>query len=146
MPESATAPHYGGALVPDDSGDRKSGHATAHVSRQYLGARGQVGNGMVAATTARAARIASRALVAGCRHNPSGSPHTVADPPADAMHLPPPVEADAMSPAATAIPRPRELPAAARRHGRDRQLVDVVFGFSWCQLPTDEPPVVHLAP
>jgi hypothetical protein len=64
-----------------------------------------------------------RALVYGCRHNPSGSPHTVADHPADAMHLPPPVGTDAMSPAATAMPpRPRELPAAARRHGRDRQM------------------------
>ncbi|MEU2735961.1 hypothetical protein ABZ656_11130 [Streptomyces sp. NPDC007095] len=133
MPAPATAPHDGGALFPDDSGGRKSGHATAYVSRQYLGSRGQAGNGMVAATTARAARIASRALVASCRHNPSGSPHTVADHPADAMHLPSPVGADAMSPAATAMPRPRELPAAARRHA------------FWCQLPTNELPVVHLA-
>ncbi|MGP8297873.1 transposase [Streptomyces inhibens] len=52
--EPATAPHDGGALFPDDSGDRESGHATASVSRQYLGSRGQVGNGIVAATTARA--------------------------------------------------------------------------------------------
>ncbi|RZB19214.1 transposase [Streptomyces sp. F001] len=156
MHTPATVPHDGGALFPDDSGDRKSGHATAHVSRQYLGSRGQVGNGIVAAVTARAdermpyhpaptlpqgpadpefrtkgqlaahlvvrarpARIAFRALVAGCRCNPSGSPHfiaeldraatpclvavepntplmtetgksphTVADHPADAMHLP----------------------------------------------------------
>ncbi|MEV7237451.1 transposase [Streptomyces sp. NPDC051020] len=49
-----TAPHDGGALFPDDSGDRKSGHATAYVSRQYPGSRGQVQNGMVATTTARA--------------------------------------------------------------------------------------------
>ncbi|MER6350477.1 hypothetical protein ABT186_01150 [Streptomyces sp. NPDC001634] len=55
MPTPATAPHGGGALFPDDSGDRKSGHATAYVSRQYLVVR------------ARAARIAFRALVAGCR-------------------------------------------------------------------------------
>ncbi|GAA3768175.1 hypothetical protein GCM10023083_02110 [Streptomyces phyllanthi] len=39
MPAPATAPHDGGALLPDDSGDRKSGHATASVSCQYLGCR-----------------------------------------------------------------------------------------------------------
>ncbi|WP_181923965.1 transposase [Streptomyces inhibens] len=170
MPAPATAPHDGGALFPDGSGDRKSGHATAYVSRPYLGSRGPVGNGIVAATTARAdervhypphtvhypphtvpyqpaptlpqgptnpafrtkgqlaahlvararaARIAFRALVADCLYGPSKSPHfiaeldraatpyvvadepntplmtktgesphTVADHPADAMHLP----------------------------------------------------------
>ncbi|MFD7406865.1 hypothetical protein ACFV7R_30250 [Streptomyces sp. NPDC059866] len=31
MPAPATAPHDDGALFPDDSGDRKSGHATAYV-------------------------------------------------------------------------------------------------------------------
>lgn len=53
-----TAPHDGGALFPDDSGDRKSGHATAYVSRQYLGSRGQVRNGIDMAGTSdvRAAR------------------------------------------------------------------------------------------
>jgi SRSO17 transposase len=35
----ATAPHERGVLVVDDSGDRKDGHATAHVARQYLGRR-----------------------------------------------------------------------------------------------------------
>jgi hypothetical protein len=50
--ESATAPHGGGALLLDDSGDRKSGHATAYVSRQYIGSRAQVGNGIVAVTAA----------------------------------------------------------------------------------------------
>ncbi|MFF3331729.1 transposase [Streptomyces sp. NPDC002888] len=54
MPAPPTAPHDGGVLSPDDYGDRKSGHATAYVSRQYLGSRGRVGNGIVAATTARA--------------------------------------------------------------------------------------------
>jgi hypothetical protein len=37
MADAATAPHAGGVLVVDDSGDRKDGHATAHVARQYLG-------------------------------------------------------------------------------------------------------------
>jgi hypothetical protein len=46
-----TAPHEDGALVVDDSGDRKSGHATAFVSRQYLGSRGKVEEGIVAVTT-----------------------------------------------------------------------------------------------
>ncbi|WP_151482272.1 transposase [Streptomyces albicerus] len=54
MPASAIAPHDAGALFPDDSGDCKSGHAAAYRSRQYLGSRGQVGNGIVAATTAQA--------------------------------------------------------------------------------------------
>nr|WP_326793401.1 transposase [Streptomyces sp. NBC_00841] len=72
-----TAPHDGGALFPDDSGDRKSGHATAFVSRQYPGSRGQIRNGMVATTTARADERV---------HYP---PHTVADHPTDAMHLAP---------------------------------------------------------
>ncbi|GGJ03568.1 transposase [Streptomyces brasiliensis] len=54
MPAPTTAPHDGGALLPDDSGDRKSGHATAYVSRQCLASRGRVGNGIVAAATARA--------------------------------------------------------------------------------------------
>ncbi|MFK4221837.1 hypothetical protein [Streptomyces sp. NPDC019890] len=29
LAEPVTAPHDGGALFPDDSGDRKSGHVTA---------------------------------------------------------------------------------------------------------------------
>ena len=36
----ATAPHGGGVLVIDDSGDRKDGMATAHVGRQRLGRYG----------------------------------------------------------------------------------------------------------
>ncbi|MER6567573.1 transposase [Streptomyces sp. NPDC001093] len=32
-----TAPHDGGIIVIDDSGDRKDGTATAHVGRQWLG-------------------------------------------------------------------------------------------------------------
>jgi SRSO17 transposase len=47
-----TAPHAAGVLVLDDSGDRKSGHATAYVSRQYIGSRAQIENGIVAVTTA----------------------------------------------------------------------------------------------
>ncbi|MEU9956472.1 transposase [Streptomyces sp. NPDC050982] len=59
MPASAIAPHDAGALFPDGSGDCKSGHATACMSRQYLGSRGQVGGGqvgggIVAATAAQA--------------------------------------------------------------------------------------------
>ena len=47
-----TCPHPQGALVLDDSGDRKSGHATAYVARQYLGSRGKIEEGIVAVTTA----------------------------------------------------------------------------------------------
>src|SRR6266576_2782087 len=35
--DPATAPHDAGALVIDDTGDRKDGTRTAHVARQYLG-------------------------------------------------------------------------------------------------------------
>src|SRR5437762_11499280 len=35
--DPATAPHGGGVLVIDDSGDRKDGTKTAHVRRQYPG-------------------------------------------------------------------------------------------------------------
>ncbi|MFD8565004.1 IS701 family transposase [Streptosporangium canum] len=46
-----TAPHPGGVLVIDDSGDPKDGHATDHVSRQWLGRLGKTDNGIVTVTT-----------------------------------------------------------------------------------------------
>lgn len=49
--ESATAPHEGGVIVIDDSGDRKDGTATAHVGRQWLGRLGKTDNGIVTVTT-----------------------------------------------------------------------------------------------
>lgn len=42
-----TAPHAGGVLIIDETGDRKDGHQTAHVGRQYLGNRGKIENGVV---------------------------------------------------------------------------------------------------
>src|SRR5579859_1786983 len=49
--EPGTAPHGGGVLVIDDSGDRKDGTATAHVGRQWLGRYGKTDNGVVTVTT-----------------------------------------------------------------------------------------------
>lgn len=49
--DARTAPHADGVLIIDDSGDRKSGHATEYVARQYLGSRGKVEEGIVAVTT-----------------------------------------------------------------------------------------------
>jgi DDE superfamily endonuclease len=49
--DPVTAPHRGGVLVIDDSGDRKDGTATAHVGRQYLGRYGKTDNGVVTVTT-----------------------------------------------------------------------------------------------
>ena len=46
-----TAPHGGGVLVIDDSGDRKDGTRTAHVGRQWLGRYGKTDNGVVTVTT-----------------------------------------------------------------------------------------------
>lgn len=45
--DSATAPTAQGALVIDETGDRKWGEQTAHVGRQYLGSIGKVENGVV---------------------------------------------------------------------------------------------------
>ena len=45
--DSATAPHRGGVLIIDETGDRKDGDKTAHVGRQYLGNRGKLENGVV---------------------------------------------------------------------------------------------------
>jgi hypothetical protein len=49
--DARTAPHQGGVLVLDDSGDRKWGGATAYVSRQYIGSRAAIENGIVAVST-----------------------------------------------------------------------------------------------
>jgi SRSO17 transposase len=51
LAEPATAPHSGGVLVIDDSGDRKDGKATAHIGRQWLGRLGKTDNGIVTVTT-----------------------------------------------------------------------------------------------
>jgi hypothetical protein len=45
--DPATAPHAGGVLIVDETGDRKDGNKTAHVGRQYLGNRGKIENGVV---------------------------------------------------------------------------------------------------
>jgi hypothetical protein len=52
--DPATAPHGGGVLVIDDSGDRKDGTKTAHAGHQWLGRYGKTGNGVVTVTTVRA--------------------------------------------------------------------------------------------
>jgi SRSO17 transposase len=49
--DPATAPHDQGALVLDDSGDRKAGRRTAHVARQWLGSLGKTDNGIVAVSS-----------------------------------------------------------------------------------------------
>src|SRR5262245_51024344 len=51
LADPATAPHDGGVLVIDDSGDRKDGTRTAHVGRQWLGRYGKTDNGVVTVTT-----------------------------------------------------------------------------------------------
>ena len=47
----ATAPNAQGALVIDETGDRKDGHKTAHVARQYLGNVGKIENGVVSVSS-----------------------------------------------------------------------------------------------
>jgi SRSO17 transposase len=48
--DPTTAPTAQGVLVIDETGDRKDGHKTAHVARQYLGNRGKIDNGVVSVT------------------------------------------------------------------------------------------------
>src|SRR5260221_9096143 len=44
--DPSTAPTGRGVLVIDETGDRKDGHQTAHVSRQYLANLGKIDNGV----------------------------------------------------------------------------------------------------
>jgi len=46
-----TAPTAQGVLVIDETGDRKDGHQTAHVSRQYLANLGKIDNGVVSVSS-----------------------------------------------------------------------------------------------
>jgi SRSO17 transposase len=48
--DATTAPNTRGVLVIDETGDRKDGHQTAHVGRQYLGNLGKIDNGVVSGT------------------------------------------------------------------------------------------------
>jgi len=56
LSDPATAPHGGGVLVIDDSGDRKDGVKTAHAGRQWLGRHGKTGSGVVTVTALRAGK------------------------------------------------------------------------------------------
>jgi SRSO17 transposase len=49
--DPASAPHEDGAMVIDDSGDRKDGTATAFTARQWLGRLGKTDNGVVTVTS-----------------------------------------------------------------------------------------------
>src|ERR1700730_1859057 len=49
--DPSTAPTTQGVLVIDETGDRKDGHKTAHVGRQYLGNLGKIDNGVVSVTS-----------------------------------------------------------------------------------------------
>jgi SRSO17 transposase len=49
--DPSTAPNEWGVLVIDETGDRKDGHKTAHVSRQYLANLGKIDNGVVSVSS-----------------------------------------------------------------------------------------------
>src|SRR2546425_12029093 len=49
--DAATTPHERGALVIDDTGDRKKGTHTAHAGRRYLGSVGKTDDGVVAVSS-----------------------------------------------------------------------------------------------
>jgi SRSO17 transposase len=49
--DARTAPTAQGVLVIDETGDRKDGHQTAHVSRQYLANLGKIDRGVVSVSS-----------------------------------------------------------------------------------------------
>jgi SRSO17 transposase len=49
--EPSTAPHEQGVLVIDEHGDRKCGHKTAHIGKQYLAELGKLDTGVVSVTS-----------------------------------------------------------------------------------------------
>jgi SRSO17 transposase len=49
--DPVTAPSADGALIVDETGDRKDGTQTAHVGRQYLANLGKIDNGVVSVST-----------------------------------------------------------------------------------------------
>jgi hypothetical protein len=51
LEDPKTAPVGSGALLIDESGDRKDGNATAHVGKQYLGGMGKIANGVVSVSS-----------------------------------------------------------------------------------------------
>ncbi len=51
MEDPSTAPNNQGVLVIDETGDRKDGHQTAHVGRQYLANLGKIDNGVVSVSS-----------------------------------------------------------------------------------------------
>jgi len=51
LTDPVTRSHDQGALIIDETGDRKAGNKTAHVARQYLGSVGKIDNGIVAVTS-----------------------------------------------------------------------------------------------
>src|SRR5258708_1069501 len=128
--DPATAPHGGGVLVIDDSGDRKDGTKTAHVGHQYLGRYGKTDNGVGTVTTVWADERLYYPLHAvpytPARHFPKGKndppfptklairPHPAVPPPDPASPFRP-----APPPSARGVPRhalpPPRAPARARK-------------------------------
>jgi len=49
--DPSTAPTADGVLVIDETGDRKDGHHTAHVGRQYLANLGKIDHGVVSVSS-----------------------------------------------------------------------------------------------
>jgi DDE superfamily endonuclease len=51
LEDPKTAPREGGALVIDETGDRKDGKKTAHIGKQYLGGIGKIDDGVVSVSS-----------------------------------------------------------------------------------------------
>ncbi len=51
LEDPKTAPTASGALIIDETGDRKDGKKTAHVGKQYLGGIGKIDNGVVSVSS-----------------------------------------------------------------------------------------------
>jgi|SRR5215469_5393664 len=88
LSEPSTAPHEQGVLVIDEHGDRKRGHKTAHIGKQYLANLGKLETGVVWVTSLWADEQvyypldfepSTPATYAGKRQTGSAVPHQTQD-------------------------------------------------------------------
>ena len=71
LEDPASAPNDRGALVIDETGDRKEGKKTDHVGRQYLSSIGKIDNGVVLAEEISSS---TSSVERGKRESASGHP------------------------------------------------------------------------
>ncbi|MEV6787674.1 transposase [Streptomyces sp. NPDC051098] len=146
LADSATAPHSGGVLVIDDSGDRKDGNATAHVGRQWLGRLGKTDNGIVTVTTCWADENIYYPLHAVPKPRPAlprgqegpRIPHETADRSRTGPHCQVHRGGFAGRGRRLRLRRPGRLPQATRRDEQDAGQVQGLVGVVGQELPSTQ--------